>query len=43
MGYMHPMIETGIRMIRYRTTRYLAHEQRARIRFLYDKFAAPRR
>jgi SAM-dependent methyltransferase len=30
--------ETGVRMIRYRTTRYAAHEQRARIRYLYDKF-----
>lgn len=26
------------RMLRYRTTRYYAHEQRARIRFLYDKY-----
>jgi hypothetical protein len=26
------------RLIRYKTTRYLADEQRARIRFLYDKF-----
>lgn len=26
------------RLIRYKTTRYLAHEQRARIRFLYDKY-----
>lgn len=30
--------ETGTRMIRYKTTRYLPHEQRAEIRFLYDKF-----
>jgi SAM-dependent methyltransferase len=30
--------ETETRLIRYKTTRYLAHEQRARIRFLYDKF-----
>lgn len=30
--------ETKTRLIRYKTTRYLAHEQRARIRFLYDKF-----
>lgn len=30
--------ETQTRMLRYKTTRYLAHEQRARIRFLYDKF-----
>jgi len=29
---------TGIRLLRYKTTRYLAHEQRAEIRFLYDKF-----
>lgn len=28
---------TRTRLIRYKTTRYLAHEQRARIRFLYDK------
>lgn len=26
------------RLIRYKTTRYLANEQRAKIRFLYDKF-----
>ena len=26
------------RLIRYKTTRYLANEQRARIRFLYDKY-----
>jgi SAM-dependent methyltransferase len=31
--------ETGVRLIRYRTTRYAAHEQRARIRYIYDKFA----
>lgn len=30
--------ETDVRMIRYKTTRYLADEQRAKIRFLYDKF-----
>lgn len=29
---------TKTRMLRYRTTRYYAHEQRARIRFLYDKY-----
>jgi SAM-dependent methyltransferase len=29
---------TGVRMLRYKTTRYLPHEQRAEIRFLYDKF-----
>jgi SAM-dependent methyltransferase len=29
---------TKTRLLRYKTTRYLAHEQRARIRFLYDKF-----
>ena len=29
---------TGTRLLRYKTTRYLAHEQRARIRFLYDRF-----
>lgn len=28
---------TRTRLIRYKTTRYLAHEQQARIRFLYDK------
>jgi hypothetical protein len=32
--------ETGTRLLRYKTTRYIAHEQRARIRFLYDKFEA---
>jgi SAM-dependent methyltransferase len=32
--------ETGNRLIRYKTTRYLPHEQRAQVRFLYDKFAA---
>ena len=26
------------RLLRYKTTRYLPHEQRAEIRFLYDKF-----
>jgi SAM-dependent methyltransferase len=30
---------SSTRLIRYKTTRYLAHEQRARVRFLYDKFA----
>ena len=30
--------QTGTRLLRYKTTRYLAHEQRAEIRFLYDKF-----
>jgi len=29
---------TSTRLIRYKTTRYLAHKQRACIRFLYDKF-----
>lgn len=29
---------TGTRLLRYKTTRYLPHEQRAVIRFLYDKF-----
>jgi SAM-dependent methyltransferase len=29
---------SGTRLLRYKTTRYLAHEQRAEIRFLYDKF-----
>jgi len=30
--------ETGTRLLRYKTTRYLPDEQRAEIRFLYDKF-----
>jgi SAM-dependent methyltransferase len=30
--------ETRTRLLRYKTTRYLADEQRAHIRFLYDKF-----
>ena len=30
--------ESGVRLLRYKTTRYLPHEQRAEIRFLYDKF-----
>ena len=30
--------ETKTRLLRYKTTRYLAHEQKAQIRFLYDKF-----
>lgn len=29
--------ETGERLLRYKTTSYLAHEQRAEIRFIYDK------
>jgi SAM-dependent methyltransferase len=29
---------TGTRLLRYKTTQYLPHEQRAEIRFLYDKF-----
>jgi SAM-dependent methyltransferase len=29
--------ETGERLLRSRTTRYVAHEQRAEIRFIYDK------
>ena len=32
--------ETGDRLIRSKTTRYLPHEQRAEVRFLYDKFAS---
>ena len=32
--------ETGTRLLRYKTTLYYPHEQRARIRFLYDKFTA---
>ena len=30
--------ETGNRLIRYKTTRYLSHEQRAQIHFFYDRF-----
>lgn len=30
--------KSGTRLLRYKTTRYLPHEQRAEIRFLYDKF-----
>src|SRR5690606_21636773 len=30
--------ETGTRLLRYKTTRYIPHEQRAEIRFLYDKY-----
>lgn len=29
--------DTGERLLRYKTTRYIPHEQRAEIRFLYDK------
>ena len=29
---------TNTRLLRYKTTRYLPHEQRAEIRFLYDRF-----
>jgi SAM-dependent methyltransferase len=29
---------TGTRLMRYKTTRYLPHEQRAEIRFMYDRF-----
>jgi SAM-dependent methyltransferase len=32
--------KTGTRLLRYKTTRYLPHEQRAETRFLYDKFPA---
>jgi SAM-dependent methyltransferase len=31
---------TGARLLRYKTTRYVPHEQRAEIRFLYDKFTS---
>lgn len=34
--------ESGERLIRYRTTRYLAHEQRAKIRYLYDRLHGER-
>jgi SAM-dependent methyltransferase len=30
--------ESGTRLLRYKTTRYRPHDQRAEIRFLYDKF-----
>jgi SAM-dependent methyltransferase len=30
--------DDGTRLLRYKTTRYFPHEQRAEIRFLYDKF-----
>jgi SAM-dependent methyltransferase len=30
--------DSGTRLLRYKTTRYVPHEQRAEIRFLYDKF-----
>lgn len=30
---------TGDRLLRYKTTRYIPHEQRAEIRFLYDKLS----
>jgi hypothetical protein len=30
--------DTGTRLLRYKTTRYLPHRQRAEIRFLYDRF-----
>ena len=35
--------ETGVRLLRYKTTRYEPHEQRAEIRFLYDRFPAGER
>lgn len=35
--------DSGARLLRYKTTRYLPHEQRADIRFLYDKFPDGRR
>ncbi len=31
--------DTGDRLLRYKTTRYIPHEQRAEIRFLYDKLS----
>ena len=30
--------ETSTRLLRYKTTRYMAHIQRAEVRFLYDRF-----
>lgn len=35
--------DSGARLLRYKTTRYLPDEQRAEIRFLYDKFPDDRR
>jgi SAM-dependent methyltransferase len=32
----------GTRLLRYKTTRYLPHQQRAEIRFLYDRFTESR-
>lgn len=32
--------ESGERLLRHKTTEYLPHEQRARIRFLYDRLSA---
>ncbi len=34
--------DEGRRLVRYKTTEYAPHEQRASIRFLYDKFAPER-
>ena len=31
--------QNGDRLLRYKTTRYVPHEQRAEIRFLYDKLS----
>gem|GEM_PF-472503 len=33
--------KSGARLLRYKTTQYRPHEQRAEIRFLYDKFPDP--
>jgi SAM-dependent methyltransferase len=35
--------DTGERLIRFKTTEYMPHEQRAAIRFVYDKFPDARR
>lgn len=34
--------ETGERLLRYKTTRYIPHEQRAEVRFIYDKLSENR-
>ena len=35
--------ETGTRLLRYKTTRYKPHRQRAEVRFLYDRFPGGKR
>ena len=34
--------ETGVRLMRYRCQRYLPHEQRSQVQFIYDKFGRDR-